>query len=312
MGQNRLKVGLFVTVSFFLFASALLWLAGSRFFQPVDTYTILFAESVSGLLPGAAVEYQGITVGKVEALGLTQDTPPRAQVRIALQPGTPIRQDTTAHLIGSFVTGIRYIELAGGSSAAPVLDPGAIIPVQRGGLEEFRDRAGAIAERLIDTLMRIEQGVLSEQNLTAVTNFLRNMSLLAGDLRTSLEEVSTPDTRLALRQMVDNLAQAAEGLRTTTEAINTIREDLFKDGTAMMVQIRETAAVTEELASDVRRLTQHVDDVVIDNREEVRQLLVNLSNTSLELRELSESLRNDPSSVVWGTTVSAKEIPDPE
>ncbi len=311
MGQDRLKVGLFVTVSFFLFAGALLWLAGSRFFQSVDTYTILFAESVSGLLPGAVVEYQGVTVGKVETIGLTQDTPPRAQVIIALQPGTPIRQDTAAHLIGSFVTGIRYIELAGGSSAAPVLDPGAVIPVQRGGLEEFRDRAGAIAERLLDTLTRIEQGVLSEHNLTAVTHFLSNMSLLTADLRTSLDEVSTPDTRLALRQMVDNLAQAAAGLKNATEAINTIREELFKDGKAIMVQIRHTAEVTADLANDVRQLTQHVDDIVVDNRHEVRQLLNNLSNTSHELRELSASLRTDPSSLVWGTTVSAKEIPDP-
>ena len=311
MGQDRVKVGLFVTLSFFLFASALLWLAGSRFFQPVDTYTILFTESVSGLLPGAAVEYQGVTVGKVETIGLTLDAPPRVQATIALQPGTPIRQDTTAHLIGSFVTGIRYIQLAGGSSAAPVLEPGAIIPVQRGGLEEFQDRAGAIAERLLNTLTRIEQGVLSETNLTAVTDFLRNMSLLTTDLRTSLAEVSTPDTRLALRQMVDNLAQAAAGLKSATAAINTIREELFQDGKAMLVQIRNTAEVTADLASDVRRLTQHVDALVVDNRHEVRQVLNNLSHTSHELRELSVSLRADPSALVWGPTLSAKEIPDP-
>lgn len=311
MGQDRVKVGLFVTLSFFLFASALLWLAGSRFFQPVDTYTILFTESVSGLLPGAAVEYQGVTVGKVETIGLTLDAPPRVQATIALQPGTPIRKDTTAHLIGSFVTGIRYIQLAGGSSAAPVLEPGAIIPVQRGGLEEFQDRAGAIAERLLNTLTRIEQGVLSETNLTAVTDFLRNMSLLTTDLRTSLAEVSTPDTRLALRQMVDNLAQAAAGLKSATAAINTIREELFQDGKAMLVQIRHTAEVTADLASDVRRLTQHVDALVVDNRHEVRQVLNNLSHTSHELRELSVSLRADPSALVWGPTLSAKEIPDP-
>ena len=193
----------------------------------------------------------------------------------------------------------------------PVLDPGAVIPVQRGGLEEFRDRAGAIAERLLDTLTRIEQGVLSEDNLTAVTHFLSNMSLLTEDLRTSLDEVSTPGTRRALRQMVDNLAQAAAGLKSATEAINTIREELFRDGKAMMVQIRHTAEVTAALANDVRQLTRHVDDIVVDSRYEVRQLLNNLSNTSHELRELSASLRTDPSALVWGTTVSAKEIPDP-
>ena len=101
MAKTRLKVGLFVTISFFLFAGTILWLAGSRFFQPVDLYAIYFTKSVSGLLPGAAVEYQGVTVGKVEALRLTDDSPPLAEVRIALQPGTPVRQDTIAHLIGS-------------------------------------------------------------------------------------------------------------------------------------------------------------------------------------------------------------------
>src|SRR5215510_9478586 len=98
MGKTRLKVGIFVTVSFFLLAGAILWLAGSRFLQPVDSYHIIFTRSVSGLLPGAAVEYQGVTVGKVDKIRLTDETPPRAAVTVALQPGTPVRQDTTAIL----------------------------------------------------------------------------------------------------------------------------------------------------------------------------------------------------------------------
>ena len=98
MGKTRLKVGIFVTVSFFILAAAILWLAGSRFFQPVDNYQIVFEQSVSGLLPGAAVEYLGVTVGKVEGVRLTDETPPRAAVTIALEPGTPIRKDTSATL----------------------------------------------------------------------------------------------------------------------------------------------------------------------------------------------------------------------
>ena len=64
MGKTRLKVGIFVTISFFVLAAAMLWLAGSRFFQPADSYQIVFDQSVSGLLPGAAVEYLGVTGGK--------------------------------------------------------------------------------------------------------------------------------------------------------------------------------------------------------------------------------------------------------
>jgi phospholipid/cholesterol/gamma-HCH transport system substrate-binding protein len=261
-------------------------------------------------LPGAAVEYQGVTVGKVEALRLTQETPPRAAVTIALQPGTPVRQDTTAHLVGSFVTGIRFIELEGGSVDAPLLEPGGTITVQEGGLEEFRDRASEIGERLLNTLIRIEQDVLSPANLTAISNFLRDISILAENLRTSLDEVSTPEIRASLKTMVDNLAQAAAGIRSATDAINEFRGDLFHDGKAMMVQIRQTAAVTANLAREVAQLTRHVDQLVVENRAELNQLLANLADTSRSLQEAAETVRNDPSELIWGRNLPEKEIPD--
>ena len=311
MGKTRLKVGLFVTINFFLLAGAILWLAGSRFFQPVDLYSVYFSKSVSGLLPGAAVEYQGVTVGKVEALRLTDDIPPLAAVSIALQPGTPVRQDTIAHLVGSFVTGIRFVELQGGSAEAPLLEPGGTIVVQEGGLEEFRDRASEIAERLLNTLTRIEQDLLSEGNRSAVKAFLYNISIVAENLRASIDEVSTPETRAALKDMVDNLAQAAAGIQRATSAINEIRDELFSEGRTMLVQIRQTAEETARLAEEVTKLTKHIDELVVENRPELHQLLVNLTDASRDLKEASSSVRNNPSELIWGTSLPAREIPDP-
>ena len=111
------------------------------------------------------------------------------------------------------------------------------------------------------------------------------------------------------QQVVSNYFQVWRLIREKGTRFEARCED--GDGKTLLVQMRQTAAVTARLANEVRQLTHHIDDIVVDNRQEVRQLLVNLSNTSQELRELSESLRNDPSAIVWGTTVSAKEIPDP-
>ncbi|MSQ48286.1 MAG: MCE family protein [Deltaproteobacteria bacterium] len=324
MGKTRLKVGIFVTVSFFIFAAAVLWLAGSRFFRPVDSYQILFDQSVSGLLPGAAVEYQGVTVGKVEVVQLTRDVPPRAAVTVALQPGTPIRTDTSAHLIGSLVTGIRFIELSGGSAAAPPLELGGSIPVSGGEFEQFRDRASAIAERLLNTLTRIEQDLLSPDNRMAISTFLKNASHLSETLNASFDEISTPETRTSLKTMIDNLAQAAKGIKSATDAINDIKSDLYSEGRAAIVQVRQTAAVTANLASDVRTLTRHADelltqtnrltthanDTLSENREDLNRLLVNLAETSRHLKETMNTLKQDPSTLVWGIEVPEKEIPD--
>ncbi len=310
MGKTRLKVGVFVTVSFFILAAGILWLAGSRFFRTVAHYQIIFDRSVSGLLPGAAVEYQGVTVGKVEDIHLTRETPPRAAVQITLQPDTPVRQDTTAFLVGSLVTGIRIIELEGGSPNAPPLPPGGTIPVRSGGFEEFRDRASEIAERLVDVLNRIEQGLLSPENSTAISSFLRNIADLSESLKTSLDDVSTPESRAALKAMVDNLAQAAAGIKKITEAINEMRTGLMNDSKATIVQIRQTAAVTADLAKEVTQLTRHVDELLGENRGELKQALTNLVETSRHLKETADSLRSNPSELIWGRTLPEKEIPD--
>lgn len=324
MGKTRLKVGIFVTVSFFLFAAAVLWLAGSRFLRPADSYQILFDQSVSGLLPGAAVEYQGVTVGKVEGVQLTRDVPPRAAVLVALQPGTPIRTDTSAHLIGSLVTGIRFIELSGGSAAAPPLELGGTIPVSSGEFEEFRDRASAIAERLLNTLTRIEQDLLSPENRSAISTFLKNASHLSETLSASFDDISTPETRASLKTMVDNLAKAAEGIKSATDAINDIRGDFYTEGRAAIVQFRQTAAVTADLAADAQKLAHHANELIKqtthlagsanavlgENRDDLNRLLANLAETSRHLKETVNTLKQDPSTLVWGTSVPEKEIPD--
>ncbi len=324
MGKTRLKVGIFVTISFFVLAAAILWLAGSRFLQPIDNYQIVFNQSVSGLLPGAAVEYLGVTVGKVEGVRLTDDTPPRAAVTVALEPGTPVRKDTSAHLIGSLVTGIRFVELTGGSADTPRLDLGGTIPVSSGEFEQFRDQAGEIATRLLSTLTRIEQDLLNEENRTAFSSFLRNASHLSETLSTSLDDVSTPATRASLKAMVDNLAQAAAGIKSATDAINDIRGDVYTEGRATLTQIRQTAAVTAKLAEETREIVQRVTDltkhtdqlavrfdgVVVDNNKEFHQLLLNLSDASRHLKETVSTLKDDPSEIVWGKNLPEKEIPD--
>ena len=310
MGKTRLKVGLFVTASFFILAAAILWLAGSRFFQAVANYRIIFDRSVSGLLPGAAVEYQGVTVGKVEEIHLTHETPPRASVLIAIQPDTPVQQDTTALLVGSLVTGIRIIELEGGSPHAPPLQPGGTIPVREGGFEQFRDRASEIAERLVDVLNRIEQDLLSPENSAAIASLLRNVAHLSESLSTSLDDVSTPESRAALKAMVDNLAQAAAGIKNVTAAVNEMRGELFNNGKETIVQIRQTAAVTADLAKEVTQLTKHIEELLGENRNELKQTLANLAETSRHLKETADSLRSNPSELIWGRTLPEKEIPD--
>ena len=122
-GRNLVLVGVFVVTTSVILVGALLWLAGANVFRRVDRYYVMFDRSVSGLAPGGTVEFQGVTVGRVQEIRLTDTIPPKVAVAIDVDPGTPVRKDSRADLLGSVVTGIKFIALAGGTEIASMLKP---------------------------------------------------------------------------------------------------------------------------------------------------------------------------------------------
>ncbi len=86
-----------------------------------STYRVVFAGSVSGLRPGAAVLFDGMRVGEVTKLALDPHDPRRVEALIALDRATPVRADTKVALAFQGLTGLADVSLAGGApDAAPV------------------------------------------------------------------------------------------------------------------------------------------------------------------------------------------------
>jgi phospholipid/cholesterol/gamma-HCH transport system substrate-binding protein len=112
--------GLFIigfAVAAALFA---VWIANAGDRDDV-AYRIRFAESVSGLALGDAVKFRGVDVGKVESIVLDPDNPKLVQVEVRLRKDAPVKTDTKASLRLKGITGMVYVELDGGSPAAPGL-----------------------------------------------------------------------------------------------------------------------------------------------------------------------------------------------
>ncbi|MEH2520987.1 phospholipid/cholesterol/gamma-HCH transport system substrate-binding protein [Bradyrhizobium sp. AZCC 1610] len=75
---------------------------------------IQFDGSVSGLLVGAAVLFNGIRVGEVTHLGLAAANPRQVDATIAVTSGTPVHTDTKVGLDFQGLTGVPVIALEGG------------------------------------------------------------------------------------------------------------------------------------------------------------------------------------------------------
>lgn len=300
----RFKLGIFVIVSFCGLLGAVLWLAGSRFLRPVDHYNIIFADSVSGLLPGARVEYEGVTIGRVEDLLLTSQAPPQVVVSISVRPGTPIRKDTVATLMGPFVTNILFVQLTGGSG--DVLEEGATIKAKARAMAKLEDRAAQISDSLDKTMTRINQDVLTKANLDAVNKLLVNLAQLSSKLTETADDLSTPQSRAALKVLIANLGEAAVSIKAAGDTVSSLRGD----AQGAVADLRKAAASSALLIEQVSQLTKRVDLLLVQNQSELGRLISSLADTAMQLQATSAQLRSDPAQIIWGNRQPERKIPD--
>jgi phospholipid/cholesterol/gamma-HCH transport system substrate-binding protein len=95
------------------------WLETTGGLTKRTPYVIRFQSSVSGLLPGSAVLFNGVRVGEVTSLALVRDDPRQVEAAISIDAATPVRTDTEVSLDFQGLTGLPVVILNGGTSAPP-------------------------------------------------------------------------------------------------------------------------------------------------------------------------------------------------
>jgi phospholipid/cholesterol/gamma-HCH transport system substrate-binding protein len=299
--SDLIRVGLFVVVATAILAGGLLWIAGSRLLRPVDTYTVVFKDSVSGLNAGSNVEYQGVVVGRVRAIGLTGDLPPMVAVVIDLEPGTPVRADTEAALVGSLVTGLQYIQLHGGTGAAEPLPEGGTLRGDTRSLEEFRARASRIADLAVTIMSRLEKNVFTEENTEKLSTVLTDLNKVAGGLSTTIESFRTEGTGADLAQLVAKLTEMTDNLNLVVKDFYGRRDDFYGN-------FRTTLKHVDEVVVDARKLVQATTSQVGGTSGSLGTLMQELTAATNRLQETLDVIRSDPSVLLWGRSVPEREF----
>src|ERR1700733_9618185 len=107
-------VGAFVLAAIAAVFGFVYWLHNTAGTGARTVHHVQFDGSVSGLLVGAAVLFNGIRVGEVTSLGLAPDSPRQVDATIAVASTTPVRSDTRVGLEFQGLTGVPVVALEGG------------------------------------------------------------------------------------------------------------------------------------------------------------------------------------------------------
>ncbi len=306
---NYTAVGAFVILVTVMAGLFVYWYSEGRDRRSYVSYEIYFPGSVTGLSEGGSVRYLGVEVGKVRRIRLDRRSADRVQVVVEIDQSTPLSAKTTAELsMLSIATGLLYIDLRQNTDDRAVLPP---VPGERYAVI-------ATARSKFDT-------------------FLASLPELAASAAVLLEraqKIFSPENSAALSDMVTNLHDASRRLPATMQHVDALLVDLqstSQEARQLATSLQGTAA---EVAPEIRKLTERlaataenleqasagINSFVAENRGSVAQFtqdgLPELQRTLEEarsaaaaFRELSRSLKSDPSQLIYQPARGGVEVP---
>ncbi|NVB80839.1 MAG: MCE family protein [Kofleriaceae bacterium] len=271
--QQKIRVGLFAVVAGALFGVVLVVFAGLHFWQSRSRYYIVFDDTVYGLEKGADVHVNGIRVGTVSGIGIAPDDLKKVRVEIEIREDAPVRTDTKAILQYAGLTGLKVIDLRGGSLTSPRLAPGGIIPVGETAIDKLQERAQRMVDESTELIANANEIVSSTQQVV-----------------TNLTEVTDPKH---LGEIVEQTRAAAANLAQVGVAMRALIDD-NRAGLKSSIAAIETAA---------KRTAELVDPT------QVKAAVSDLRQASRSFKELAREVRQKPSRLFFSNPAPDRKLP---
>ena len=284
---NFFKIGLFVIAFVIALLILVFWLGKYGFEKKkFDEYSIYFKESVAGLNIGSSIKYKGFNVGTVSEIKLNPLNSEEIQVDISIKKGTPIKEDNYASLGNLGITGLKYIELKGGSNNSKLLEVNEnglrIIHSETSTLTNLVDSTTDITNELTIVLSQIKK-LLNDENIKNIsTTIVKTQNSMANIEQFSLYLVNNEKK---LDELLANISLLTKNGNKSFESIDK-SANTFK-------------ALSSELLAEVKKGSFDVNNMSKESFDKLNKVLNSLDGTLLQTQNLIDNLNQSPSDILF-------------
>jgi len=301
--NTEAKVGVFVTAAVVILAVTIYFVRTTQAVRGQVTFKTYFRDA-GGLDADTSVLFGGIKVGRIAAVRPWANDPTRVEVVFEVKPETPMNRLSTARVGTVTLMGSPALLIAAGSSDAPRLAAGDVVPSEEApSINDIIRHVGAVAESanalLVD--LRREIPVLTGQleavlaNARAITGPHNQREIRAVLARTSRLLEDADAVVAAARPLVSNIDRTVSSVGGTVDAVRgPIVEDL---------------AALGRTVDDARELITGLQGVVRTNQDDFAETMRAVRTTSENLRALSEELKQRPWNVMRTSQPEDRRVP---
>ncbi len=253
-----------------------IWLSVGFDQKHYDRYLIYVNEPVSGLSDEAPVKYNGVRVGFIEDISLSNTDPQTVKIIVSIAQGVPLSTSTEATLVMQGITGTTYLGLTSNSKAPKPL---VKLPNEAYPVIPYKPSFFFQLEKTVNHLTEQFNQVFSPTNTKNISKTLAHLEALT---RVFDKDTHSIDQTL---QDLPHLVDALEG--------SAIRVD---------VMARDVSVASKQFTQTMSAGKNTIDQLSQQTIPALVTLMRRFDSISANLQVLSEQLRQNPAIVIRGST----------
>jgi len=283
--SHALWAGFFTLAMLCATVLAGIWLNRDRTLR--TDYLIVTNKAVSGLNPQASVRYKGLAVGRVDRIYFDPKVAGQIDIKISIDPETPITQSTFATLGYQGVTGIAFVQLDDhGSHSEKIISDSAtpgLIPLRPGLFEKLESSSSVILANAQLASERLLQFLTPENQKTMLSAF--SSTAKATERWTSVADELTPtlqqadQTLLSVQNLANNASQLSQQLG------------------GLVSQLQDPHGPLTEAITSYGNLSNSVQSETLPK---ITQLTRDITRTMHTFNRTLEEINDNPQDLIWG------------
>ncbi len=308
--REQALVGVFVLVAAALLIGTVLAVSG--FFSSGGVPHHTYFKSAGGLVPGAIVRYGGMEAGKVEAVHVDPKDSTRIEVDFRVRPNIPVKTDSVAKITSLGALSDNYLEVGTGKKDSQLAPPGSELKsAETLGIGDLAEMIGGLTpvatqvmqtlnQRLTEmqvTIARVND-LLNDKNRANIGSSLGNLNAMLADSRpkVSASLTNVQTASAKLLPLLDNLKTTMNDANAALSHIDSVVVENRQDIRTIVIRLKETMLNASALVEQLR-------DTTDNNTDNIDEIFMNLRETTENMKQLTESLKNNPSELLRGNDV---------
>ena len=263
---NYTFVGLGVIILLISLCIGALWLSFGFDQTAYQYYVVYTKESVSGLNEEALVKYNGVKVGYVEEVSLSNDHPGTVRILLKIAKDTPITKSTYATMMAQGITGASYLNLAIDGQDRALLKAAPNQPLPE---IPYHDSFIYRLENNFDIISKQMENIFSASNARNFSKIISNLEGLSQTIKSNndninilLEQLPKISEQLSqtigdVRKMSDDVAKAGRNVSSTMQAarytVDKFNQQAIPPAVDLINRLNQIAASIEQISHDMNQ-----------------------------------------------------------